>query len=124
MWARIGEALVVIWLVVATTIFVVVFVRRVRANGFPEPSEDVIAAKGGIGRWAPLPRPEWTSWPDDPDNEDATQDAVAPSCDELPQAVPSAGYAVPSAGYEAQSSAWEPAPIDQQNRRRARRKPD
>ena len=76
MWSTVVIALAVGWSVVATVILVVVFVRRVRANGHPKwPEPESLPTM--YPRAPRTPLPEWVNWDDDdPPDRPATAGRV------------------------------------------------
>ncbi|NTY62363.1 hypothetical protein [Mycolicibacterium sphagni] len=68
MWATIGEIALVSWLVIASGVIVVTYIRRSRANGRSghTGTGHLAAVKG---RYAPTPLPEWATDDQDPDSE-------------------------------------------------------
>jgi hypothetical protein len=69
-WTTVGAIVLLAWLAVATGILVVVFVRRLRAKGLPEPTGNAAPYLSILEGPTPrVPPPEWVNWEESPDDE-------------------------------------------------------
>jgi hypothetical protein len=65
MWESIAKVALVAFLVVAVLVIVVVFIRRLRAKGFPTNERQSLYGSAADGFMPPTPLPDWATQDDD-----------------------------------------------------------